>query len=187
MAAQQARQSRQSAPRSGSTAKKRANTDGATAGRSQPAARRRKEPSSDAAISKAAAKVIRDEEASGNSIGEQEEPFHRPKWHRAYSFGLLTGAFFLLSWAGQFVFQMINERNEAAEHGQEFAWSEFFPQFFSSTFENWQSEFLQLVWQAAGLALFYFWGSSQSKEGDERLEAKIDLLLRDRGIDASKL
>jgi len=53
--------------------------------------------------------------------------------------------------------------------------------------ENWQSEFLQLVWQAAGLALFYFWGSSQSKEGDERLEAKIDLLLRDRGIDPSKL
>jgi hypothetical protein len=48
---------------------------------------------------------------------------------------------------------------------------------------DWQSEFLQLVWQAAGLALFYFWGSSQSKESDDRLEAKIDALLKERGID----
>jgi hypothetical protein len=53
--------------------------------------------------------------------------------------------------------------------------------------EHWQSEFLQLLWQAFGLARFYFWGSSQSKQGDVRLEHKIDLLLRDRGIDPAKL
>jgi hypothetical protein len=107
----------------------------------------------------------------------------RPRWHKAYSFGLVTGAFFLVSWLGQFLFQMAAVRNEAEQHGQTFTWSEFLPQFFSSTFENWQSEFLQLVWQAAGLALFYFWGSSQSKESDDRLEAKIDALLKERNID----
>ena len=53
----------------------------------------------------------------------------------------------------------------------------------ASTFENWQSEFLQLVWQAMGLAILLFWGSSQSKESDERIEAKIDALLEERGID----
>jgi len=53
---------------------------------------------------------------------------------------------------------VITERNEAEQHGQAFTWWDFFPQFFSSTFENWQSEFLQLVWQAPGLALFYFLG-----------------------------
>ena len=146
--------------------------------------RPRKSP---AALTAAAAEVLRAEEKAGNSIGEQEAPFHRPPWHRAFSFGLITGALFLLSWVGQFFFQLMTVRNEAAEHGQAFQWSEFFPQFLSSTLENWQSEFLQLVWQAAGLALFYFWGSSQSKESDERLEAKLDLLLRDRGIDPSKL
>jgi hypothetical protein len=52
--------------------------------------------------------------------------------------------------------------------------------------ENWQSEFLQLVWQAAGLALFYFWGSSQSRESDDRLEAKIDRLLTEQGIDPAQ-
>jgi hypothetical protein len=107
----------------------------------------------------------------------------RPRFHKAYSFGLVTGAFFLMSWLAQFLFQMVVVRNEAEQHGQTFSWSDFLPQFFSSTFENWQSEFLQLVWQAAGLALFYFWGSSQSRESDDRLEAKIDALLKERDID----
>jgi hypothetical protein len=110
----------------------------------------------------------------------------KPKFTKAYSFGLVTGLFFILSWAGQFIFQMITERNEAEQHGQAFTWSDFFPQFFSSTLENWQSEFLQLVWQAAGLALFYFWGSSQSRESDDRLEAKIDRLLTEQGIDPAE-
>ena len=113
-------------------------------------------------------------------------PKAKPKFTKAYSFGLVTGLFFILSWAGQFIFQMISERNEAEQHGQPFTWSDFFPQFFSSTFENWQSEFLQLVWQAAGLALFYFWGSSQSRESDDRLEAKIDRLLSQQGIDPAQ-
>jgi hypothetical protein len=109
----------------------------------------------------------------------------KPAFAKAYSFGLVTGALFLFSWIGQFVFQMIQVRNEAEQHGQSFTWADFLPQFFSSTFENWQSEFLQLVWQAAGLALFYYWGSSQSRESDERLEAKVDRLLREQGIDPS--
>lgn len=81
-------------------------------------------------------------------------PFRKPKWPKAHSFALVTGALFLLSWIGQFFFQMTVEANEASQHGQSFSWGEFLPQFFSSTLENWQSEFLQLIWQAAGLALF---------------------------------
>ncbi|GGC05895.1 DUF6766 family protein [Cellulomonas carbonis] len=110
----------------------------------------------------------------------------RPKFFTAYSFGIVTGALFLLSWAGQLVFQLVEERNQAAQHGSAFEWAEFWPSFLASTFENWQSEFLQLVWQAAGLAMFYFWGSSQSKEGDERIEAKIDRLLIERGVDPAE-
>jgi hypothetical protein len=115
--------------------------------------------------------------------GSDGPPFRKPRWSKAYSFGLVTGALFLFSWLGQFIFQIIVERNEAQQHGQSFSWSDFFPQFFESTLENWQSEFLQLVWQAAGLALFYYWGSSQSRESDDRIEAKIDALLRDRNLD----
>lgn len=42
---------------------------------------------------------------------------------------------------------------------------------------NWQSEFLQLLWQVGGLALLLHVGSPQSKEGDDRLEARIDAIL----------
>jgi len=111
----------------------------------------------------------------------------KPRFSKAYSFAIVTGLLFLLSWAGQFIAQVVTERNEAAQHGQSFEWDQFFPQFFASTFENWQSEFLQLVWQAAGLALLFYWGSSQSKESDERIEAKLDRLLEERGVDPDEV
>ncbi|GAA3677061.1 hypothetical protein GCM10022267_74960 [Lentzea roselyniae] len=111
----------------------------------------------------------------------------RPSFSKAYSFVLVTFALFLLSWIGQFISQVIEVGNSAAEHGSSFSWSEFFPQFLSATLENWQSEFLQLMWQVVGLAFLYAWGSSQSRESDDRLEAKIDALLQDRGIDSSAI
>ncbi|MFI6820265.1 DUF6766 family protein [Micromonospora sp. NPDC050187] len=113
-------------------------------------------------------------------------PFRKPRWPRAYAFALVTGALFVFSWIGQFLFQMTVAGNEARQHGESFAWGDFLPQFLASTFENWQSEFLQLIWQAAGLALFYYWGSSQSRESDERIEAKLDALLRERGLDPDR-
>jgi len=45
-------------------------------------------------------------------------------------------------------------------------------------FENWQSEFLQLLWQVGGLAFLLFVGSPRSKEEDDRLEEKLDAILR---------
>jgi hypothetical protein len=122
---------------------------------------------------------------SGGKVGggTHNNNIGKPSFAKAYSFAMVTGLFFLVSWAGQFIFQMIEVRNDAQEHGQSFQWADFLPQFLSSTLENWQSEFLQLVWQAAGLALLFFWGSSQSKESDERIEAKLDRLLEERGID----
>jgi hypothetical protein len=49
-------------------------------------------------------------------------------------------------------------------------------QMMRDTLENWQSEFLQLLWQVAGLAMLLHVGSPQSKEGDDRMEAKIDAI-----------
>jgi hypothetical protein len=107
----------------------------------------------------------------------------KPRFAKAYAFGLVTGGLFIFSWVGQLVTQMIVERNDAAAHGEEFSMAQFWPQFFASTFENWQSEFLQLLWQAGGLAFLLFWGSSQSREQEERIEAKLDRLLQEQGIE----
>lgn len=60
-------------------------------------------------------------------------------------------ALFLASWGGQFVSMLIEVGNEASQHGQPFSMDEFWPRFFSATFENWQSEWLQLLVQAVVL------------------------------------
>lgn len=106
----------------------------------------------------------------------------RPRILKAYGFGIVTAGMFLLAWSAQFVAQAMTLANEAHEHGQQFSWGDFWPAFLASTFENWQSEFLQLIWQAAGLALLFMWGSSQSREGGERIEGKLDRLLIAHGI-----
>jgi hypothetical protein len=46
------------------------------------------------------------------------------------------------------------------------------------TMENWQSEFLQLIWQVAGLSMLFYVGSPTSKEGDQRKEAKLDYIIK---------
>lgn len=63
-------------------------------------------------------------------------------------------------------------------HGQDARMGEYFTETARDTLENWQSEFLQLIWQVAGLALLYHVGSPQSKEGDDRKEEKLDLILK---------
>lgn len=67
--------------------------------------------------------------------------------------------FFLASWAGQFATQLTVEKQQSEQHGQVFQMEEFWPQFWSSTFENWQSEWLQLATQAlliSGFAAILF-------------------------------
>ena len=46
------------------------------------------------------------------------------------------------------------------------------------TFENWQSEFLQLIWQVAGLTFLWYVGSPQSKEEEERNNEMLEWLVR---------
>jgi hypothetical protein len=72
---------------------------------------------------------------------------HWKRWGAAY----ILLALFLASWAGQLVAMLIEIGDEARQHGQPFQISEFWPQFWSSTFENWQSEWLQLFVQAVVL------------------------------------
>ena len=46
------------------------------------------------------------------------------------------------------------------------------------TMENWQSEFLQLVWQVGGLSILWTVASPQSKSESDRLEDKLDILIK---------
>jgi hypothetical protein len=97
---------------------------------------------------------------------------------RRYAYAWITAAFFLISIALHWYFGWMAYVNEAVQHGQGAQASEYLAEMSRDTFENWQSEFLQLLWQVVGLAYFLYIGSPASKENDDRMEAKIDALLR---------
>jgi hypothetical protein len=96
---------------------------------------------------------------------------------KKYSYLWITLILFLGSIVGHWLFSWYSFQNEAEEHGEEPVKTEYVVKTFAETFENWQSEFLQLLWQVGGLAIFFWAGSPQSKEGDERKEEKIDHIL----------
>ena len=105
---------------------------------------------------------------------------------KRYAYLWITLAFFLFSLALHWYFGWHAYVEEAAEHGQPVELSSYLNEMSRDTFENWQSEFLQLIWQVVGLAFFLFVGSPSSKENDDRLEAKIDALLRINGGEAAE-
>lgn len=97
---------------------------------------------------------------------------------RAYSYAWITLGLFVFSIVGHWIFGWYVFVSEQQEHGQVVHFAPYFIEMMRDTLENWQSEFLQLLWQVGGLAFFIFLGSPQSKEGSDRLEAKIDFILK---------
>lgn len=97
---------------------------------------------------------------------------------KRYAYGWVTLGFFLISLAGHWLFGWLAYVDDQSERGQSAEVSGYFVEMSRDTFENWQSEFLQLLWQIAGLALVLYVGSPQSRESSERSEAKLDAVLR---------
>jgi hypothetical protein len=94
-----------------------------------------------------------------------------------YGFLWVTLALFCITLSGHWIFGWFAYVREQTDHGQAVEVSGYTIQMMRDTLENWQSEFLQLIWQVAGLAILLHVGSPQSKEGDDRMEAKIDAIL----------
>jgi hypothetical protein len=100
-------------------------------------------------------------------------------WLRQSKYGYLwiTLAFFAISIVGQWLFGWLAYVNEQQDLSAPVEVSDYSYRMLRNTLENWQSEFLQLIWQVAGLAVLLYVGSPQSREGDERKEAKLDAIL----------
>lgn len=117
----------------------------------------------------------------------QEDSARRLGIFGKYAYGWITVAFFLGSLVLHWYFGWEAYVDEATEHGQQPETASYLNQMLRETFENWQSEFLQLLWQVLGLAYFLYLGSPSSKENDDRMEAKIDELLRMQGKDGERV
>ncbi|MGA0544114.1 DUF6766 family protein [Brevundimonas sp. VNH65] len=105
---------------------------------------------------------------------------------KRYAYAWITLAFFVVSFGLHWLFGWFAFVEEARTHGQPAQLGAWLVEMGRDTFENWQSEFLQLLWQVVGLAYFLYVGSPSSKENDDRVEAKIDALLelvgREKGL-----
>lgn len=89
----------------------------------------------------------------------------------------VTLFFFLGSLALHWLFGWYAYVDEQKEHNQPVETKGYMVEMMRDTMENWQSEFLQLIWQVAGLAALLYVGSPSSKEGDDRKEEKIDFII----------
>ncbi|HYD03903.1 MAG TPA: DUF6766 family protein [Alphaproteobacteria bacterium] len=96
---------------------------------------------------------------------------------KKYGYLWITLVFFLLSIAGHWIFAWSAYVNEQEENNAPIEFKDYFIETSRDTLENWQSEFLQLIWQVCGLSMLLYIGSPQSKESSERTEEKIDRIL----------
>ena len=113
--------------------------------------------------------------------------FGAKKIIKGYAYAWLTLAFFLISLGLHWWFGWVAFVDDANQHGQSPQASAYLSEMLRDTFENWQSEFLQLLWQVVGLAYFLYLGSPSSHENDDRLEAKVDALLHFHGKEGREI
>ena len=71
----------------------------------------------------------------------------------------VTLALFTISLNFHRIFAWFSYIDEQKEHNQHVEISDCFKMTFKDTMENWQSEFLQLIWQVAGLSILWYVGS----------------------------
>jgi disulfide bond formation protein DsbB len=88
---------------------------------------------------------------------------HARRWGAVYILLVL----FAGSWAGQ----LLAMRQTIAQEG----WTEFW----AATFENWQSEWFQLIFQAILLLGAKHWLFKADARDLERIESKIDTVIRE--------
>ena len=100
---------------------------------------------------------------------------------RDYGLGIVLFALFLVSWVAQTLTGWQEFVAEQASHGQAaqvfgaegYAWS-----WARTTFENWESEFLQLFSMVVLTSYLIYKGSTESKDGQERMQETLDRIER---------
>ena len=112
---------------------------------------------------------------AGSILGERRRSGVQKLWSN-FGLSLTFCVLFLISWIAHGIAEWGIYRAAQLAHGQPTSASGFIIQFGESTLENWQSEFLQLFSFVVLAALLIHRGSAESKDGEERIERKIDAL-----------
>lgn len=95
------------------------------------------------------------------------------RWWKDYSLSIILLAFFLASLSLHAGFSFMHYYETQATHGESVEVGGFLWQFGNEVFENWQSEFLQILTFVILTRYFIHRGSHESKDSDD--EAKRQL------------
>ena len=96
---------------------------------------------------------------------------------RDYSLSLVLGAMFLVSWIVQTITGWFEFAAEQRTHGEEpmaFGADGYVWRWAEATFENWQSEFLQLFTFVVLTTFLIHRQSHESRDSDDEMQAKLD-------------
>jgi hypothetical protein len=100
----------------------------------------------------------------------------RKLW-KNYSLSIVLAALFLVSWTLQSWMgwrEFVAEQQQHGETAQVFGGSGYLWAWGKSTFENWQSEFLQLLTFVVLTSFLIHRGSHESKDTDDEMQAQLD-------------
>jgi len=100
----------------------------------------------------------------------------RKPFHRRYSLSIVLGILFVVCWAVQTVVGWYEFADEQRSHGELPQWigeGGYLMSWARATFENWQSEFLQLFAFVTLSAVLHHEGSPEARDSDEQTEAML--------------
>jgi SNF2 family DNA or RNA helicase len=90
-----------------------------------------------------------------------------------YSLSITLAMLFFLAWVAQLVTQWFTWANEQREHEQPLEVGDFLWQFWTSTLENWQSEFLQLLTFVVLTSFLIHRNSPESRDSDDEMQQAL--------------
>jgi hypothetical protein len=96
---------------------------------------------------------------------------------RNYSLSIVLGILFIVSWLLQTTtgwVEFVADQQAHGETAQLFGESGYFWSWMQSTFENWQSEFLQLFTMVVLVSFLIHKGSQESKDADAEVKAMLE-------------
>jgi hypothetical protein len=101
---------------------------------------------------------------------------------RDYGLTIVLAVLFVVSWVLQSVTGWVEFASNQQAHGeaaQLFGESGYFWGWMQATFENWQSEFLQLFTMVALTAFLVHRGSTESKDSDDEMMLLLTVMRRE--------
>ena len=104
------------------------------------------------------------------SIRNEKRSSGLTKTWKNFGLSIAFCVLFFAAWFGQGIAEWQRFVDEQRTHRQPVEVADFVQEFAQSTFENWQSEFLQLFSFVVLSALLIHRGSGESKDSDDRME-----------------